>query len=179
MKKLINSQDKVAVPVIIGLSIAVPVIVLILMLLPERYNFLGTSTMAFPLFHGILNFMTSILLIIGFYFMQAERYVEHRNTMISAFGLSVIFLISYVLSKISNEPVPYGGEGIMRYIYFFILITHIVLSAIIVPLVLFTMYRGLSGEYDKHAAIAKWTFPIWFYVAITGVLVFLFMMPYY
>ncbi|SDS16142.1 DUF420 domain-containing protein [Gramella sp. MAR_2010_147] len=179
MKKSIQSSDKVAVPVIIGLSIAVPVIVLVLMLLPERYNIFGTDAITFPLFHGILNFLTAILLIIGFFFMKAGKYLEHRNTMITAFSLSVIFLVSYVLSKISNEPVPYGGEGVLRYIYFFILITHIVLSGIIVPLVLFTMYRGLSGQYDKHARVARWTFPIWLYVAVTGVLVFLFMMPYY
>jgi putative membrane protein len=99
--------------------------------------------------------------------------------MITAFGLSALFLVSYVISKISNEPVPYGGEGALRYIYFFILITHIALSAIIIPLVLFTMYRGLTGEYTKHKKIARWTFPIWLYVAITGVLVYLFMLPYY
>lgn len=179
MKTSIKEADKVAVPVIIALSVAVPVIVLVLMLLPERYNILGADTITFPLFHGILNFLTAILLIIGFFFMKAEKYIQHRNTMIAAFGLSVIFLLSYVLSKVSNEPVPYGGEGILKYIYFFILITHILLSAIIVPLVLFTMYRGLSGQYDKHAKIARWTFPIWLYVAITGVLVFLFMTPYY
>ncbi len=164
---------------IIALSIAVPVIVLILMLLPERYNMFGAAPMSFPLFHGILNFLTAVLLIVGYFFMTAEKYVQHRNTMIAAFGLSVIFLVSYVLSKISNEPVPYGGEGLLRYIYFFILITHIVLSGIIVPLVLFTMYRGLTGQYSRHAKIARWTFPIWLYVAISGVMVFLFMMPYY
>jgi len=179
LKTSIKEADKVAVPVIIALSVAVPVIVLVLMLLPERYNIFGADAITFPLFHGILNFLTAVLLIIGFYFMKAEKYILHRNTMIAAFGLSVIFLLSYVLSKISNEPVPYGGEGILRYVYFFILVTHIVLSGIIVPLVLFTMYRGLSGQYDKHAKIARWTFPIWLYVAITGVLVFLFMMPYY
>jgi len=179
VKSTINSSDRIAVPVIIGLSIAVPVIVLVLMLLPERYNMFGADTITFPLFHAILNFSTAVLLIIGYFFMSIRNYVYHRNTMIAAFGLSVVFLVSYVLSKISNEPVPYGGEGLMRYVYFFILITHIILSAIIVPLVLFTMYRGLSGQYNKHSKIARWTFPIWLYVAITGVMVFLFMMPYY
>ena len=179
MKTTLKSSDRIAVPVIIGLSIAVPVIVLVLMLLPERYNIFGADTITFPLFHAILNFATAVLLIVGYFFMSIQNYIMHRNTMIAAFGLSVIFLVSYVLSKISNEPVPYGGEGLLRYIYFFILITHIVLSAIIVPLVLFTMYRGLSGQYNRHAKIARWTFPIWLYVAITGVLVFLFMIPYY
>jgi putative membrane protein len=179
LKTTLKSSDRIAVPVIIGLSIAVPVIVLVLMLLPERYNIFGADTITFPLFHAILNFATAVLLIVGYFFMTIQNYIMHRNTMIAAFGLSVIFLVSYVLSKISNEPVPYGGEGLLRYIYFFILITHIVLSAIIVPLVLFTMYRGLSGQYNRHAKIARWTFPIWLYVAITGVLVFLFMIPYY
>ncbi|TQI71886.1 putative membrane protein [Gramella sp. Hel_I_59] len=179
MKTSLNTSDKIAVPVIIGLSIAVPAIVVVLMLLPERYNIFGADSMTFPLFHGVLNFLTAILLVVGYFFMKADNFLAHRNTMIAAFGLSVVFLVSYVLSKISNEPVPYGGEGILRYVYFFILVSHIILSGIIVPLVLFTMYRGLSGEYDKHSKIARWTFPIWLYVAVTGVLVFLFMMPYY
>src|SRR5690606_2894051 len=172
-------KEKVAVPVIITLSILVPAIVLVLMYLPERYNIFGAQSGTFPLFHAIINGSTALLLLTGYYFMRKREYILHRNFMIAAFGLSVIFLISYVISKISNDPVPYGGEGILRYVYFFILITHIILSAIIVPLVLFTMYRGLTGQYDKHSKIAKWTFPIWFYVAITGVLVYLFMFPYY
>jgi putative membrane protein len=90
--------------------------------------------------------------------------------MIAAFVLSAIFLVSYVISKISNDPVPYGGDGIIRYIYFFVLITHILLSAIIVPLVLFTMYHGLTAQYKKHARIARWTFPVWLYVALPGCL---------
>lgn len=172
-------KDKIAVPAIISLSILVPAVVLVLMYLPERYNIFGAQPGTFPLFHAIINATTAILLLTGYYFMRKREYTLHRNFMISAFGLSVVFLISYVISKISNDPVPYGGDGMLRYVYFFILITHILLSAIIVPLVLFTMYRGLTGQYDKHSRIAKWTFPIWFYVAITGVLVYLFMFPYY
>ncbi|GGZ45029.1 DUF420 domain-containing protein [Mesonia mobilis] len=172
-------KDKVAIPVIIILSVLVPLIVLVLMNLPERYNFLGVQVGAFPLFHAVLNGLTAVLLLMGFFCIRSGNRIMHRNMMISAFGLSAVFLISYVISKISNEPVPYGGEGYLRPIYFFILISHIVLSAIIVPLVLFTMYRGLTNEYKKHRKIARWTFPIWLYVAVTGVLVYLFMIPYY
>lgn len=172
-------KDRIAVPAIISLSILVPAIVLVLMYLPERYNIFGAQSGTFPLFHAIINGTTALLLLTGYYFMRRREYNLHRNFMIAAFGLSVVFLISYVISKISNDPVPYGGEGMLRYVYFFILITHIILSAIIVPLVLFTMYRGLTGQYDKHSRIARWTFPIWIYVAITGVLVYLFMFPYY
>lgn len=167
------------VPVILAVSLIVPVLVLILMYLPQRYNLLGVEMGNFPLFHAILNFCTAAFLVAGYYFMRINDLVWHRNLMISAFFLSAVFLVSYVISKISNEPVPYGGEGFLRYIYFFVLITHIILSAIIVPLVLFTMYRGLTGEVEKHKKIARYTFPVWLYVAITGVLVYLFMMPYY
>ena len=167
------------VPAIIGLSIVVPLLVLVLIYLPQRYNFLGAQVGSFPFFHAVLNFVTAVLLIVGFFFMRIKEYLWHRNVMIAAFALSSIFLVSYVISKISNDPVPFGGEGIMRPVYFFILISHIALSAIIVPLVLFTMYRGLTGENQKHARIARWTFPIWLYVAITGVLVYVFMAPYY
>ncbi|MFD1094210.1 DUF420 domain-containing protein [Salegentibacter chungangensis] len=179
MKRVLTKSDKIAVPVIVALSVAVPIIVLILMYLPERYNVFGAQTGTFPFFHAVINGSTAILLMLGYFFMKIKEYKLHRNVMITAFCMSVVFLLSYVISKISNDPVPFGGEGAMRYIYFFILITHIVLSAIIVPLVLFTMYRGLTGEYNKHAAIARWTFPIWLYVAVTGVLVYIFMWPYY
>ena len=173
------TRERFAVPLIITLSIVVPVLVLILMYLPQRYNIFGTQSGTFPLFHALINGSTALILLVGYYFMKKKEYKLHRNFLISAFGLSAIFMVSYFISKISNDPVPFGGEGFLRYIYFFILITHIVLSAIIVPLVLFTMYRGLTGQYDKHSKIARWTFPIWLYVAITGVLVYILMFPYY
>ena len=171
--------DRVMVPAILIVSIIVPVLVLILMYLPERYDVLGGNFNNFPLFHAVLNFFTAVLLIAGYLAMKRKELAWHRNLMISAFFLSAVFLVSYVISKISNEPVPYGGEGMLRYIYFFVLITHILLSAIIVPLVLFTMYRGLTGEVEKHRKIARYTYPTWLYVAVTGVLVYLFMAPYY
>lgn len=171
--------DKIMVPAILVVSILVPVLVLILMYLPERYDVLGGRFTNFPLFHAVLNFFTALFLVMGYFAVRVKQVVWHRNLMISAFFLSAVFLVSYVISKISNEPVPYGGEGILRYFYFFILISHILLSAIIVPLVLFTMYRGLRGEVEKHRRIARYTYPIWLYVAVTGVLVYLFMMPYY
>lgn len=172
-------KDRIAVPAIVALSIVVPVLVLILMYLPERYNVFGTQSGTFPLFHAIINGSTALLLVTGYFFMTIKEYKWHRNFMILAFLFSAVFLVSYVISKISNAPVPYGGEGLIRYIYFFILITHIVLSAIIIPLVLFTMYHGLTEQYDKHARIARWTFPVWLYVSITGVLVYVLMFPYY
>ncbi len=175
----IARKDKIAFPTIIGLSIIVPVVVVVLMYMPERYNLFGTESGTFPLFHAVINGATAVILLTGYFFMTIKEYKWHRNFMISAFVLSSIFLISYVLSKISNDPVPYGGEGFMRYFYFFILISHIFLSAIIIPLVLFTMYHGLTNQYEKHVRVARWTFPVWLYVSITGVLVYILMTPYY
>ena len=99
--------------------------------------------------------------------------------MLAAFVLSAVFLVSYVISKLSNPPVPFGGEGMIRYAYFFVLITHILLSIPVLPLALLSIYRGMTGEFDKHIKIVKWAFPIWMYVAVTGVLVYIFMIPYY
>lgn len=175
----VKNIDKVAVPVIISLSVIVPVLVVILMYLPQRYNLFGTQSGSLPFFHAALNGCTALLLIIGYFFQSIKEYNWHRNFMISAFVLSTVFLVSYVISKMSNDPVPYGGEGVIRYFYFFILITHIVLAAIIVPLVLFTIYYGITNKYDKHRKIARWTFPIWLYIAITGVLIYIFMWPFY
>ncbi|MGO3689259.1 MAG: DUF420 domain-containing protein [Psychroflexus halocasei] len=179
MKTKISKFDKYAVPTIITLSILVPIIVLILMYLPERSNLLGVDVGTFPFFHAIINALTALLLIIGYRMILKQKRKQHQFFMMTAFALSVVFLVSYVISKISNDPVPHGGEGLLKGIYFFILITHIILSAIIVPLVLFTIYRAISGNFEKHKKIARWTFPIWLYVAITGVLVYLFMYPYY
>ena len=110
---------------------------------------------------------------------MAKKTNAHKLSMISAFVLSSVFLISYVTSKLTNDPVPFGGEGFIRITYFFVLITHIILSVAVLPLALFSIYRGITGEFDKHKKIVKWTFPIWMYVAITGVMVYIFMTPYY
>ena len=177
--KTFISPNRFTVNLIIALSVAVPLIVVLLMNLDTRTNILGFEVGTFPFFHAVINGLTAILLFVGYLLIKNKKMILHRNVMISAFVLSVVFLVSYVISKISHEPVSYGGEGFMRYLYFFILITHIVLSGIIIPLVLFTMYRGLTGQYQKHKKIARWTFPIWMYVAITGVLVYIFMYPYY
>lgn len=174
-----TKTDKIVIPVIVALSLVVPLVVLLLMNLNVRYNLLGLEVGTFPFFHAVINACTALLLLAGYFLIKIGDMKWHRNVMITAFALSCVFLVSYVISKISNDPVPYGGEGILRPIYFFVLISHIVLSGIIVPLVLFTMYRGLNKQYIKHKKVARWTFPIWFYVSVTGVLVYIFMLPYY
>lgn len=175
----LKKTDRIVVPVIIILSVIIPLVVLVLMNMPARYDIFGLDMGTYPFFHAMLNGATAFLLLVGYILIRKGEKKLHRNVMITAFFLSCIFLGSYVISKLSNDPVPYAGDGFLKPIYLFVLITHIVLSIVIVPLVLFTMYRGLTGEYVKHRRIARWTFPIWLYVAVTGVLVYLFMLPYY
>ena len=176
-----NQKDKFYIPLIVILSIIVPIVVAALMFLPDslRLSFGGADLRSLPFFHAVLNGSTAILLFVGFVWIKNKKITLHRIAMISAFILSAIFLVSYVISKLSNSPTPFGGEGWLRPVYYFILISHILLSIPVLPLALLAIYRGFTGEFQKHIKIVKWTFPIWLYVAITGVLVYILMIPYY
>lgn len=180
LKQEQTQRDKKVVPIIIALSIVVPVAVAVLILFPDVfYTDLGIDRSTLPAFHAILNGSTAILLLLGLYFIMRKKVEAHRAVMLGAFGLSAVFLVSYVISKINAEPIPYGGEGFIRSLYFFILISHIILSVPVLPLAMFAIYRGWTQEYAKHKKIVYYTFPIWLYVAVTGVLVYIFMRPYY
>lgn len=172
--------DRKVVPVIIGLSVVIPLAVAALLMFPDVFKLeMGINRGTLPAFHATLNGITAVLLILALWFIRKKNISAHRTSMLVAFGLSAIFLVSYVISKLNADPIPYGGEGASRYVYFFILITHIILSVAVLPLALFATYRGLTQEYSKHRKIVRWGYPIWLYVAITGVLVYLFMQPYY
>lgn len=132
-----------------------------------------------PALNASINGTVSLLLIVGVVFIKQGKRKAHQITMTSAIALSALFLVSYVLYHTTHESTSYGGEGIMRAIYFFILITHIILAIVIVPLVLISFVRALSERFDQHKRIARITFPIWLYVSITGVLVYLMISPYY
>ncbi len=175
-----KNNDKVVVPVIITLSILVPLVVAALLLFPDFFKLdLGIHRGTLPAFHAILNGTTALLLILALYFIRKRNIVAHRTTMLTAFGFSAIFLVSYVLSKLNADSIPYGNEGWIRVVYLIILISHILLSIPVLPLAMFAIYRGLSAEYPRHRKIVRWTFPIWLYVAVSGVLVYLFMAPFY
>lgn len=176
-----KKKDSFFVPLIIALSIIVPVAVALLMLFPETLHIESENIdfSSLPFFHAILNGSTAILLLTGFILIKNKNTKGHKVSMMTAFIFSSVFLISYVISKLTNNPVPFKGEGAIRVVYFFTLISHIILSIPVLPLALFSIYRGLTGEITKHKKIVKWTFPIWIYVAITGVMVYIFMVPYY
>lgn len=177
-----RKQDKVFIPIITALSITIPLVVAILMFLPktsiEPTSGYGAFS-ALPLFHAILNGATAIFLMLGFSFIMARKITMHRTCMLIAFTLSSVFLLSYVTYHYLVPPATFGGVGTIRTVYFFILITHIILATAIVPLALLSIYRSFSNDFAKHKKIARWTFPLWLYVAITGVVVYLMMSPYY
>jgi putative membrane protein len=178
--KAMNQRDKIWIPTIVGLSIAIPLAVLALMLMPSSWRIeTGIEPQVLPLFHAVLNGTTAVLLVMGVIFIKNKQVNLHRASMVTALLLSAVFLISYVISKLSHDPVPFGGLGWLRNVYFFILISHILLSVPVLPLALMSVYRAFNNELDKHRKLVRWTFPIWLYVAVTGVLVYLFMAPYY
>ncbi len=174
-----SKQDRFYKRLIVSLSIAIPLAVFVLMVLPEDFRISGVDVSKLPLFHACLNAITSVLLIGGFFYIKNGNRKKHKTAMLSAFAMSCIFLVSYVIYHSAAESTPFGGEGWIRPVYFFILISHIVLATTVVPLALFAIYRGLVNDVEKHKRIVRWAFPVWLYVSVTGVLVYLFMAPYY
>ena len=132
-----------------------------------------------PPIYATINGLTSILLITALWAIKNKKIKLHEGLMKTAIGFSLLFLLMYVAYHMTSDSTPYGGEGVVRYIYFFILITHILLSIGIIPMVLITYVRAISKQFADHKKIARYTFPIWLYIAITGVVVYLMISPYY
>ncbi len=126
-----------------------------------------------PTLNATLNAASAILLATGWVLIKQRQIARHRLCMLTAFGTSTLFLLSYVIYHLNVGSVPFQGQGFWRVVYFTILVTHVVLAIVIVPMALITLSRGLSKRYDKHRRIARWTMPLWLYVSVTGVIVYL------
>lgn len=126
-----------------------------------------------PALNATLNAISGVFLVVGYVFIRRNNWKAHRFCMLSAVVMSALFLTSYVIYHAQVGSVPFKGTGWIRTVYFGVLIPHIILAAGMVPPVLITVSRGLSGKYDKHRKIARWTLPIWLYVSVTGVIVYL------
>ncbi len=163
-------------PIIIVLSLLIPIVVALLYVTPKiegfEINFL-------PLLNAIINGTVFFTLIFAIKSIKNGNRKLHQKLIYLALVLSTIFLISYVIHHAIHDSVNYGGDGFLRYIYYFVLLSHIILSAIIIPLVLITLSRALKENFEYHKKIAKITFPIWLYVSATGVLVYILISPYY
>lgn len=126
-----------------------------------------------PTLNAALNSLAATLLAAGYLMIRQGRVEAHRACMLSAFATSTLFLVSYLVYHAKVGSVPFTGQGAIRVMYFAILISHIVLAAVVLPLALVTLSRGLKGRFESHRRIARWTLPVWLYVSITGVIVYL------
>lgn len=176
----VKANEKTYTRLIWAFSIIVPLVVAVLINPRMEIGLsLGFNPYILPKINAYINSVVAILLVLGFVFIRRRQIDYHRMCMLGAFGLSAIFLILYILYHLSAGHTSYCGEGGIRTLYLTLLFSHIVLSAGIVPLASFSVFRALSERYDKHRKIAKITLPIWLYVAVTGVVVYWMIAPCY
>jgi len=161
---------------IILVSIAIPIVVAFLF----RIRLENVKSLSFlPPIYAAVNGYTAIILLVALWAIKNRKINLHEQMMKTAIGLSLAFLIMYVAYHITSDPTPFGGEGAIKTVYYIILISHIVLSVAIIPLVLISFVRGISQQFTQHRKIARITFPIWLYVTVTGVIVYYMISPYY
>mgnify|MGYP001177151879 FL=1 len=171
-----NEKVKKYTPWVWILSIAIPVVVAILFLIKIP----NVKPLTFlPPVYAFINAITAVFLTIAYIAIKRKKIILHERLMKISIGLSVIFLVMYVAYHMTSDPTPYGGEGIIKTVYYFILVSHVILSIGIIPLVLVTYVRAISKLFADHKKIARYTFPIWMYIAVTGVIVYLMISPYY
>jgi len=163
-------------PLIIVISLLIPLVVAILYFMPKISGF---EIDFLPKVNATLNGTVFFTLIFAIRAIKSGNKKLHTNLILTSLVLSTLFLVSYVLHHATHDSVHFGGEGFIKYLYFFVLLSHIFLSAIVLPLVLITLSRALKEKFDLHKKIAKITFPIWLYVAASGVLVYILISPYY
>jgi putative membrane protein len=133
----------------------------------------------FAKMNGVINTIVSVLLVIALMQVKNKNSIGHKKSMLVAIALSSLFLVFYIIHHISNADTSFGGIGSIKYIYYFLLISHIFLASAILPFILYSAYYALSGQYESHKKVSKYTWPLWLYVSVTGVIVFLFIQPYY
>jgi len=178
LKASIQKNDKKAYWLIGVFSVVVFVIVVILGKVQYKAD-LGFDVHIFAKINAVINTLVAILLITALIAVKSQNYLLHKRIMLGALILSVFFLLFYIAHHLFAGETKFGGEGNIRILYYILLASHIILAAIILPFILFTAYRGLTGEYQLHKKMARYTWPLWLYVAITGPIVYFFISPYY
>lgn len=171
-------QEKKSMTFINVISVAIPVVVAILLGIRQKID-IGAWTKVLPHVIGAINTLTSVLLLYGVYLIKQKQIERHRKVMTAAFALGGLFLVCYVLYHLTNPSTSFGGEGFIRYFYYFILISHISLSLVVLPLVLRAYFFAWTKQFDRHRKMTRYAFPIWLYVSITGVIAYLMIKPYY
>lgn len=179
MSKKQSIKDRNFTPLIITSAIVINIIIAILFFLPEKDHNIPFDVTLLPRLNAIFNSFTFIFLLAAFYFIMKKNVTLHRNFIFAAFTSTALFLVSYLTYHYLAPSTPFGGEGLIKSIYYFVLISHIMLAPIVVVLAMFSLVWGLTEKISKHKKIARWTMPIWLYVSITGVLVYILISPYY
>jgi len=165
---------------IVILSVIIPVVVAILFGVNLRELGYDIKPLSFlPPIYASVNAVTALVLVIAFIAIQNKKITLHKRLMQFAISLSLAFLVMYVAYHMTSDSTKYGGEGFVKYFYYIILITHILMSIIVIPFVLITYVRAITNNIERHKKIAKITFPLWLYVAISGVVVYIMISPYY
>ena len=157
------------------ISIAIPLVVAILFGVRVDYEL----PIFLPPIYSSLNALTAVLLVLALVAIKSKKIKLHQRLMQTCIALSLVFLVMYIAYHMTTDPTPFGGKGLTKSMYFFILISHIILSIALIPLVLISYVRAFQEEFPAHKKISKVTFPIWLYVAVTGVVVYLMISPYY
>lgn len=164
-------RDRAALAGIAAVSVAAVAVVGGLLLGGPSHPSAGGQS-SLPGVNALLNACSAVLLALGYFFVRRGRLRAHRACMVMAFGVSMLFLVSYLAYHYTSGSRSFGGTGWIRWVYFPLLISHIVLAAAIVPLALVTLYRAARGQFARHRGMARWTLPLWLYVSVTGVLVY-------
>lgn len=172
-------REKNVTLIVAALTAVIVALVAILFFLPAYDGELSFNVNILPMLNAIFNSFTFLALLVALIAIRRKNVRMHRTFIGLAFMTTALFLVSYVTYHYLTESTPYGGEGILRGIYFFVLLTHIVLAVVVVPLALLSLARGLANQVEKHRKIARWTMPVWLYVSFTGVVVYLMISPYY
>jgi putative membrane protein len=174
-----NVEKKFKTPIIL-VSIIIPVAVVLLFSIRLKDFGINVEPLtSLPPIYAAINGITAVLLVSAVIAIKNGNRAIHERLMKLAILCSVVFLLMYVAYHMTTESTKYGGEGMIRYVYYFFLITHVVLSVAVIPLVLFTYVKALAGQFENHKKLAKITFPLWLYIAVTGVIVYLMIAPYY
>ena len=176
-------NDKFIARLILVVSIFVFAVIVVLQskifnIFPDK-TAIPSWVFSLPKLNAIINGTCTVLLLVSLYFIKRKDIQTHKKLNITTFILSSLFLVSYIIFHATGIKTTYGGTGVIRTVYYFILITHIILAAVVLPLVLFSFQKGLQMQVEKHKRLVRWSYPIWLYVTVTGVIVYLMISPYY
>lgn len=166
-------------PWVIILTLAINGLIALVFFRDAGASSFGFDVHLLPLGNAVLNSSTTVFLLSALYAIKQKNVLVHRRFIYAAFATTGLFLVNYLAYHYLSESTRYGGAGVLKGLYYFVLLTHVALAAVIVPLALVTFFRGINNQVAEHRAIARWTMPLWLYVSISGVVVYVMISPYY